>query len=84
MLKDFYEKNNINYKIFNFEQSIFKTTSNINLCITRAGASTLSELTFLNIPFLAIPLPSAKDDHQYQNALQYKKKIAAGLLNNMN
>ena len=74
MLKDFYEKNNINYKIFNFEQSIFKTTSNINLCITRAGASALSELTFLNIPFLAIPLPSAKDDHQYQNALQYKKK----------
>jgi len=73
-LKDFYEKNSINYKIFNFEQNILKIANNINLCITRAGASTLSELVFLNIPFLAIPLPSAKDNHQYQNALQYKKK----------
>ncbi len=28
----------------------------------------------MNIPFLAIPLPSAKDNHQYENALFYKKK----------
>jgi len=73
-LKKFYEKNNITYKLFNFDENIIKAIGNINLCITRAGASILSELTFLNIPFLAIPLPTAKDNHQYQNALLYKKK----------
>ena len=29
-----------------------------NLCLTRAGASTLAELVFLNLPFVAIPLPT--------------------------
>ena len=37
-----------------------KYIKDTNLAITRAGASTLSELTFLNIPFLAIPLPSSQ------------------------
>jgi UDP-N-acetylglucosamine--N-acetylmuramyl-(pentapeptide) pyrophosphoryl-undecaprenol N-acetylglucosamine transferase len=47
--------------------------SKSNLCITRAGASTLAELNFLNIPHIAIPLPSAKDNHQFENASFYQK-----------
>ena len=47
--------------------------SKSNICITRAGASTLAELVFLNIPHIAIPLPSAKDNHQLENALFYQK-----------
>ena len=50
------------------------------MCITRAGASTLSELTYLNIPYLAIPYPFAKDDHQYQNALFYKNRNCCWIL----
>ena len=50
------------------------------MCITRAGASTLSELTFLNVPYLAIPYPLAKDDHQYENALFYKNKNCCWVL----
>ena len=42
------------------------------ICITRAGASTLAELIFLNIAHIAIPLPSAKDNHQYENAVFYQ------------
>jgi len=79
-LKNFYGKNKINYKIFNFDQSIFNIITKINLCITRAGASTLAELIYLNIPFLAIPYPSAKDNHQYENALFYKNNDCCWLL----
>ncbi len=79
-LKDFYNQNNICYQLFNFEKNVLKFISNINLCITRAGASILSELTFLNIPYLAIPYPLAKDDHQFQNALFYKNKNCCWLL----
>ena len=38
------------------------------------------DLTFLNIPYLAIPYPSAKDDHQFQNALYYKNRNCCWLL----
>jgi len=79
-LEDFYNQNNIPYQLFNFEENILKFISNANLCITRAGASTLSELTYLNIPYLAIPYPSAKDDHQFQNALFYKNKNCCWIL----
>ena len=79
-LEDSYNQNNISYKLFNFEENILKFISNADLCITRAGASTLSELTFLNIPYLAIPYPFAKDNHQFQNALFYKNKNCCWIL----
>ena len=71
-LKNFYSSKKINHEIFDFDENISKYILDSNLCITRAGASTLSELTFLNIPYLAIPYPFAKDNHQYENALFYK------------
>ena len=58
--------------------------SDSNLCITRAGASTLSELTFLNVPYLAIPYPFAKDNHQYENAQFYKNKNCCWMLDQKN
>ena len=80
VLKKFYDKNNIKNKLFNFDEDILKFITSANLCITRAGASTLSELTFLNIPFLAIPYQLAKDDHQFKNASFYKDKDCCWLL----
>ena len=56
----------------------------MSLCdfaITRAGASTLSELVSLKIPFLAIPFPFSKDDHQYFNAKFYVDKNFGWLIN---
>ena len=34
----------------------------------------MAELSVLNTPFIAIPLPSSKDNHQFENAKFYKKK----------
>ena len=52
-----------------------------NICITRAGASTLAELIFLNVPHIAIPLPTAKDNHQYENAFFYNQYGCNWILN---
>ncbi len=71
-LKNFYIQNNIENIIFSFDQNFVKIISQANLCITRAGASTLAELSVLNIPFIAVPLPSSKDNHQFENANFYK------------
>jgi len=80
-LKHFYSKYNIDSKLFEFNDNIYNFISLSNICITRAGASTLAELTFLNLPYIAIPLPLAKDNHQYENAYFYKKKGCNWVLN---
>ncbi len=72
-LKNFYLKNDIENELFSFREDISNFMSKSNLCITRAGASTLAELIFLNIPHIAIPLPGSKDNHQFENASFYEK-----------
>ena len=73
-LKNFYSKNNIKNIIFNFDQNLDSLLNQADLCITRAGASSLAEITSLEIPFIAIPLPTSKDNHQFENANYYKNK----------
>ena len=72
-LKDFYFKNNIENTIFSFDNNFANIIQQADLCLTRAGASTLAELSVLSIPFIAVPLPTSKDNHQFENANYYKK-----------
>ena len=72
-LKEFYSKNRIENRIFSFEKNLTSIIQEADLCITRAGASTLAELSILNLPFIAVPLPTSKDNHQYENAYFYEK-----------
>ena len=71
-LRDFYNNNNVENKVFSFTKKFDNIMQEVDFCITRAGASTLAELSVLNIPFLAVPLPSSKDNHQFENANFYK------------
>ena len=80
-LKKFYEGNNINHELFDFNEDISNFMSKSNLCLTRAGASTLAELVFLNLPSVAIPLPTSKDNHQFENASFYNKIGCNWILN---
>ena len=80
-LKKFYTDNNINYKLFDFNEDLPNFMSRSNICITRAGASTLAELVFLNLPCIAIPLPTSKDNHQLENAFFYNKIGCNWILN---
>ena len=59
-LRDFYSKNNIENFIFSYDYNFFDRISEADICITRAGATTLAELSILNKPFIAIPLPFSK------------------------
>jgi len=80
-LKKFYKDNNINHELFNFNEDISNLMSKSNICLTRAGASTLAELVFLNLPYVAIPLPTSKDNHQFENAFFYNKIGCNWILN---
>jgi len=80
-LKRFYKDNDVDYELFDFNEDISNVMSRSNICITRAGASTLAELVFLNLPCVAIPLPTSKDNHQFENAFFYNKIGCNWLLN---
>ena len=73
-LRKFYFENKVECEIFNYDKNLITKILNSDLCITRAGSSTLAELSILNIPFIAIPLASSKDNHQFENANFYKNK----------
>lgn len=48
-----------------------------DLVISRAGASSISELCLLGKPVILVPSPNVAEDHQTQNALALVKKEAA-------
>ena len=73
-LQNFYISNNLENKIFSFDRKLATIMQQADLSITRAGASTLAELSTLSIPFIAVPLPTARDNHQSANADFYKSK----------
>jgi UDP-N-acetylglucosamine--N-acetylmuramyl-(pentapeptide) pyrophosphoryl-undecaprenol N-acetylglucosamine transferase len=74
VLKNLYLENNIDSSVFSFDQNLNLLIDQADLCITRAGASSLAEISFSRKPFIAIPLPSSKDNHQLENANYYKNK----------
>jgi len=80
-LKKIYQDNHIECKLFDYNEDVSNFMEKSNICITRAGASTLAELVFLNLPHIAIPLPSAKDNHQFENANFYNKIGCNWILN---
>lgn len=51
-----------------------------HLAITRAGASTIAELTCVGRPAILVPYPHATDDHQTANARQLAEAGAAWLV----
>ena len=73
-ISDIYKKLNINFELFSYTDDISTYYKKSDLAITRCGASSLSELVNLNIPFIAIPLPSSMDNHQLKNAKYFQNE----------
>lgn len=57
--------------------SLMKVT---DLMISRAGASTMSEILSLKVPTIFIPSPYVTNNHQYKNAMDLVNKNAALIL----
>lgn len=58
-------------------QGLLKVT---DLVVTRAGATTLSELMALQIPSIIIPSPYVPNNHQYKNAMDLVNNKAAEMI----
>lgn len=69
-----------NVKIIPFYENLPRIMKKTDLMITRAGASTLSEIISLEVPSIIIPSPFVANNHQYINALDLTKKNASIML----
>lgn len=66
-----------NFKILPFYENLSRVMKITDLIVTRAGASTLSEIISLEVPSILIPSPYVTDNHQYKNAMDLVNKDAA-------
>jgi UDP-N-acetylglucosamine--N-acetylmuramyl-(pentapeptide) pyrophosphoryl-undecaprenol N-acetylglucosamine transferase len=79
-LKLIYEGIGVKATLERFLHQVAEIMSTSQLVICRSGASTLSELSATGRPAILIPYPDATDNHQLHNALHYKSKKAAWVL----
>lgn len=66
------------------EDTMVDAMTAADVVVTRAGATTLAELTRLRKPSLIIPLSNAANDHQRHNAEEYERVGAARVLDPSN
>ena len=69
-----------NVKVLPYLDNLAALLKNTDLLITRAGASTMSEVLSLNLPAIFIPSPYVANNHQYYNALEIKNNNAGELI----
>lgn len=77
-VKDKKVPSNVKILPFIYEMpSVMKIT---DLMVTRAGVSTMSEITALGVPSIFIPSPYVANNHQYKNAMDLVNNKAGLLL----
>lgn len=69
-----------NVKVVPYIDSLTRIMKNTDLIVTRAGASTLSEIIALDLPSILIPSPYVPNNHQYKNALDLVNVGASKLI----
>lgn len=69
-----------NVKVVPYIENMTRLMKNTDLMVTRAGASTLSEIIALKIPSILIPSPYVPNNHQYKNALDLVNSNSAVLI----
>jgi UDP-N-acetylglucosamine--N-acetylmuramyl-(pentapeptide) pyrophosphoryl-undecaprenol N-acetylglucosamine transferase len=80
LLKEKYKYLNIDIKLISFLSDMQYAYSACDLAVSRAGATTLAEIIFFNLPAVIIPYPFAYR-HQVANAKVLEKQGCAIIIN---
>ncbi len=71
------EIDNVNIKKYEFIDRMDLAYSAVDIIVSRAGATAISEILYLGKPSILIPYPHAADNHQELNAKALEKKGAS-------
>jgi UDP-N-acetylglucosamine--N-acetylmuramyl-(pentapeptide) pyrophosphoryl-undecaprenol N-acetylglucosamine transferase len=80
MVRDGYRRAGLAAEVEPFLDDMGRRFREADLIVSRAGATTLAEVTAAGRPAIVIPLPTATDDHQRKNAEMLAAAGAAELL----
>jgi len=69
-----------NVKIVPFLDNMLQVLKVCDLIVTRAGASTIAEITAIGLPSILVPSPYVANNHQFYNAMELVNAHAACLL----
>ena len=67
-IENLLKENNYKFEIKNFYNDFDDILEQTDIALCRSGAGTINDLIIHKIPAIICPLPSAKDNHQYENA----------------
>ena len=84
ILESTYNKLNVKCTVKEFFDDVQNEIYNSDIVIARCGASTLAEIEYCKKFSILFPLPTAMDDHQLENAKQFKKKNNCQIYNQNN
>ena len=65
-----------NCKLLPFMSDLICLLKDSNLIVSRAGASTISEITAIGLPAILVPSPFVTNNHQYKNAKELEDQGA--------
>jgi len=86
-VKDAYRQRGVDAEVAGFFTQMHEIYAQADLLVSRAGATTLSEIAVLGKPAILIPYPAAADNHQEKNgnyyvsgggAVQFRQKELTG------
>ena len=80
-IKNLLIKNNFDYQIKDFFENFENTLYSTDIALCRSGGGTINDLINFKIPAIIVPLPNAKDNHQYENAKILSNAECALILN---
>ena len=78
-IEENYRKYGFEAEVLDFIKDMGKFYSDVDLLISRAGATTIAELVSIGKGAIFVPFPHAADDHQTKNA-RYLEEKGAGVL----
>ena len=77
-------KTNQNVKVVPYIDNMTNVLGNVDIIVSRAGASMIAEITSLGIPSILVPSPYVANNHQYFNAKELVDNKASILLEEKN
>lgn len=71
------DRRGVTVHLFDYLDAMHLAYAAADLVVSRAGASTIAEINARGVPSILVPLPTAKDNHQVENARALSSRGAA-------